>query len=56
MNGDDRCDNLTRAPRGYLRCQLPLGHEHDPSLSSLDRLHHIDPAGPWYKLVEVETR
>jgi hypothetical protein len=40
-----RCLDLTRAPRGYLRCVKPLGHpERD--------LHQIDPAGP---VISAET-
>lgn len=34
---DDTCDDLTRSPRGSLRCNLPRGH---------DGMHRIDPSGP----------
>lgn len=36
-----RCANLTRYPRGWLRCVLPAGHDVDP-LS----LHQIDWGDP----------
>lgn len=36
-----QCSDLTKAPRGNLRCVLPLGHEVDPR-----SLHWVDPAGP----------
>jgi len=36
-----QCADLTNAPRGQLRCVLPLGHDEDPR-----SLHWVDPAGP----------
>jgi hypothetical protein len=34
-----RCKDLTKSPRGYLRCNLKMGHDADP-LS----FHRVDPA------------
>jgi hypothetical protein len=41
LSAPPRCTDFTKSGRGWLRCNLPAGHDTDP-LSK----HQVDPFGP----------
>jgi len=40
LSPEERCDDLTRTPKGYLRCIRPLGHKARPGRPP--SLHQVD--------------